>query len=675
MIQQYSQLDTGGMVRTAQMLSRMSTPWSTNMMSGAPSGETFWSIPAISQGWQLLIQWLLVRVLPPTTAVNYWILLGWILSGFAIYLLSRQLGVSRSLSMAGGIAFEMLPWIREQVNTHTSYVFVCMPLFVIYFVLKWFKNQTSNNLVVALISLVAAVFFDLYWLYFSVLIVILISLFHFKDLLSLISRLPSKTKYILISCLTITLLSALIIVQLITQQMSISVSAFRPLAVVDKGFIDEFNGDIWRYIRPDYLHPIISYPIPRTGTREDVVTYAGIVVVGLAIFAMSFALLQKRRDVSVITFLTVFFMLLTMPTEWKTPFGTFPGLVQYVRYIMPGVRVFSRAGLIVESLFCVLAVFGLFHLKKLIRSHIIGTAFVSVLLILICIDLAPANRRYINTDAVSYNTINLALEQFKNPVVVELPPDLNDQYFPVHYVDAPKFATLRQSDWNERLMLAATDGASSFAAYLKEVGITHIVVPLDQDGNPNLRYKWGQRATIDISLNDPRFVESARSGGKNPAALFEVHAQQGDIYCRECIPYRLHWSGSRSGFYTFTSDGLSVFYEDGADLSWAYPNDTPTIQIISKKSGQHEYVMRVHFVAAFGPNAPPQVLSIRSDGRVTPVILKAGEGTIVDINVRSNQNVSIQRVLPCTAVSKIDPGNSDPRVLCYGITSVEVFQK
>ena len=130
MIQQYSQLDTGGMVRTAQMLSRMPTPWSTNMMSGAPAGETFWSIPAISQGWQLLIQWLLVRVLPPTTAVNYWILLGWILSGLAIYLVSRQLGVSRSLSVVGGIAFEMLPWIREQVNTHTSYVFVCVPLFV-----------------------------------------------------------------------------------------------------------------------------------------------------------------------------------------------------------------------------------------------------------------------------------------------------------------------------------------------------------------------------------------------------------------------------------------------------------------------------------------------------------------------------------------------------------------
>jgi hypothetical protein len=675
MIQQYSQLDTSGMVRTAQMLSRMPTPWSTNFMSNAPQGESFWSVPALSQSFQLIVQWILVRVVPPTTAVNYWILLGWVLTGFVVYLLAIQIGVPKIFAVFSGISCEMLPWIREQVNTHTSYVFICVPLFVLYASINWINSNTKRNTLLLVSSIFVALSFDLYWAYFSLFIVLIVAMVNIGRVRDLFNTLNLRTKLAVYSILVSAALASVTGFFVVRQILVSSGSLFRPLAVGDIRFIDEFNGSVVRYATPDLFHRFAASSVQKTGTREDVITYAGIIIIGLsAVGLLSFRKIGQLRGKEHL-WVIAFFTLLTIPSKWDIGILEIQTPINWLRFLMPGVRVFSRAGLIVEPLISVFAGLGLYFIVRQLDSQIVKRLILSAATVLVILDFNPSARRFINKDAIHYTEINKSLEKIPNPVIAEFPMDLNKSYFPVHYIDAPKASSLSNDSYSDYLMLAASLGEENLAAYLKNIGVTHIVVPIDSEGNAVLRYKWEARASIEINLDDSRFRMISKSGGKNPAALIEVRASEGDEFCTNCEPYRIEWSGAREGFYRFISDGKNVFYEDGQDLSWAHPSDKPKLRVNSVWNNDSTYRLTIHFVAAFGENAPPQVLAISDGKSFHSIELVAGQGTDFQVDLKSGQEVTIQSVLPCAKVSVVDPGNPDARTLCFGITSIRVEQQ
>ena len=675
MIQRNSQLDTSGMVRTAQMLSRMPTPWSTNFMSNAPQGESFWSIPAISQGFQLGLQWLFVRIIPPTTAVNYWILIGWVLTGFVVYLLSMQVGISRLFAVFAGISCEMLPWIREQVNTHTSYVFLCVPLFVLYTSIRWVNSNTKKNTVLFASSLSISVLFDLYWAYSSLIIVLIVFSVNAKNMRGIYLQLQFKTRIIICSLISVCFAVGVAGYIVVKRALSSSGSMFRPLAIGDIGFIDEFNGSILRYVTPDYLHRFAASSLQKSGTQEDIITYTGIVIVGLAFLGIFNILKKQHLKGKELIWVTVFFTVLTIPSAWVIGFLEVSTPINWLRFLMPGVRVFSRAGLIVEPLICVAAAIGVSRISMRMKSKFSKYLVVAVTIAFVSLDLNPTSRRYVNEDAVQYSSINRTLGDFLNPVVIEFPADLNKLYFPVHYVDAPKASSLSDAQFYDKVMLAASLGEEELAAYLKEIGVTHLVVPTNSEGEALFKYKWNTRASIEIDLNDSRFSRVSDAGGVNPAALFELRAKESDQNCISCKPYRIEWSNAREGFYRFVSDGRNVFYEDGQDLSWAYPTDNPKLVINPIGGGDSTYRLTIHFVAAFGVNAPPQVLAIDDGEALYSVPLTAGPGTDFQIDLKAGQEISLRSVLPCAKVSVVDPGNPDARTLCFGISSIKVEQK
>ena len=675
MIQQYSQLDTSGMVRTAQMLSRMPTPWSTNFMLNAPQGESFWSVPALSQSFQLLVQWILVRVVPPTTAVNYWILLGWVLTGFVVYLLAIQVGVPKVFAVFAGISCEMIPWIREQVNTHTSYVFICVPLFVLYASINWLEANSKRNTFWLVSSLSVALLFDLYWAYFSLFIILIVFSINMRKIAIIWNELGLRTKLFVYSVLFLSALTGITAFIASKKTLISSGSLFRPLAVGDIGFIDEFNGSVVRYATPDLFHRFAASSVQKTGTREDVITYAGIIIIGLsAVGLLSFRKIGQLRGKEHL-WVIAFFTLLTIPSKWDIGILEIQTPISWLRFLMPGVRVFSRAGLIVEPLICVFAGLGLYSIVRRLDSQNVKRLILSAATVLVILDFNPSARRFINKDAIQYTEINDSLEKIPNPVIAEFPMDLNKSYFPVHYIDAPKASSLSNGSYSDDLMLAASLGEENLAAYLKSIGVTHIAVPIDPEGNAVLRYKWEARASIDINLDDSRFKMISKSSGKNPAALIEVRASEGDEFCANCEPYRIEWSGAREGFYRFISDGKNVFYEDGQDLSWAHPSDKPKLRVNSVWNNDSTYRLTIHFVAAFGENAPPQVLAISDGKSLRSIELVAGQGTDFQVDLKSGQEVSIQSVLPCAKVSVVDPGNPDARTLCFGISSIRVEQK
>jgi hypothetical protein len=450
---------------------------------------------------------------------------------------------------------------------------------------------------------------------------------------------------------------------------------FRPLAIGDNGFIDEFNGSVVRYATPDLFHRFAASSVQKTGTREDVITYAGIIIIGLsAVGLLSFRKIGQLRGKEHL-WVIAFFTLLTIPSKWDIGILEIQTPINWLRFLMPGVRVFSRAGLIVEPLICVFAGLGLYFIVRRLDSQTVKKLILSAATVLVILDFNPSARRFINKDAIQYTEINESLEKIPNPVIAEFPMDLNKSYFPVHYIDAPKASSLTNVSYSDDLMLAASLGEENLAAYLKSIGVTHIAVPIDSEGNAVLRYKWEARASIDINLDDSRFKMISKSSGKNPAALIEVRAGEGDEYCTNCDPYRIEWSNAREGFYRFVSDGRNVFYEDGQDLSWAYPTDNPKLVINPIGGGDSTYRLTIHFVAAFGVNAPPQVLAIDDGETLYSVPLTAGPGTDFQIDLKAGQEISLRSVLPCAKVSVVDPGNPDARTLCFGISSIKVEQK
>ena len=106
-----------------------------------------------------------------------------------------------------------------------------------------------------------------------------------------------------------------------------------------------------------------------------------------------------------------------------------------------------------------------------------------------------------------------------------------------------------------------------------------------------------------------------------------------------------------------------------------HPSDKPKLSVNSVWNNDSTYRLTIHFVAAFGENALPQVLAISDGKSFHSIELVAGQGTDFQVDLKSGQEVSIQSVLPCAKVSVVDPGNPDARTLCFGITSIRVEQQ
>jgi hypothetical protein len=676
---QYSHiLDTSGTVAIAQALKRMKYPWSLNVMSNAPYGENFWSLNRLVQAVQWLALWLLTRFNSAILSVNILICIGWVLSGISVYILCRFLKLSVMSSVMSGLLVQMLPWVREKVMTHVAYVFICIPIFAIILLLKTKSDPNRSNFIKLFGFICFTAFFDLYWFYINVLVA---SIFVFFSHRTIIIKLRS---YSFKARIAFTLIPPTIIVVLIwiyrylLRITSSGNSLNRPFSIATDEFIDLYNGSLLRYVRPTIGHlfienGLISSPV----FSEDYVLYVGVVTLFLAIgsFISRIKLPEvERGHLKLLALIAIVCALMTIPAQMKTQFGVIPGPAHFVKFLTPGMRVYSRFGLVTESLICVLAGYMLGMLQTLRVRNAFKYFLLAFVIVFSFLDMNPFARRLINDEYAGYAKVREVLNSTEQPVLLELPPDLDKLYFASSYSDAPHLLTAKNRYWDEGLWRNAELGDYAFASYLASRQVTHILVPVNEDETISYRRKWGVRPSVNLTFPDELFTEVARISGFFPAVLLELDHFVGIELCKGCSEVTIQWENVRASFYSQNFIDGRKSYEDGAGLSWVYPNELPTLRVVNSNQDYATYEVRISLVAAYGANAQTQLIQVEAMGQIQTITLTAGPAKDVVVTVLTNAPIRLRSFMPCTVPSILEPGNQDTRKLCYGVSDIEVVE-
>ena len=665
--------DVGHYVWVAQQLNEMKFPWSRNMLIGAPNGAPFWSPASVVNGLYWIVLWLLTRIVPPIVSVNLTLLIGWILSGVCAYVLAKKIGANYVGAIAAGISLQMLPWFREKLLAHPLYIFWCVPIIALILALKFIKQPEFKNLFFLALFLILSFFIDLYWFWYSVDITAIVLITNIVYLGKNIARWPIWQRVVTFSTVTLFPLSVFLAYGVLKRRTSTEVTWERPLEIASAKFVDHFQGLLWKFLTPPPEHLLIANNSLLNVGREDVVNYVGVSVVCLAAYSL-FANLKRKpsREIASIWVVAVFFTLFTLPTSYRFFGLKIGGLVDALRILNPGLRVFSRTGMIAQAALCVLA--GLGMSKIIIRVKLKNSVAVFLILALV-IDMNPFARRLPNDDYKEYAAIRESLAQATSSATLELWPAQYRLYFPRYYIDSAKSFTWGEyNDRSEEVMLHASRGVEDFYQYLKNRGITHVLIPRSASEEPAYWAKWGRYGSIDLKFDTKFFNVLATSEGDVPASLLELRQGVPAESCIQCSPYYVDWSGVHFGFagMLWSAEQDPSSYLDGADLSWVLAGENPSFQISSGSSGLRTYEVVISMVPAFGPQAHPQVVSVITKASKDVLKLTAGIQTDVALLVKSGESVQLKSHLPCVVPAAIEPGNTDLRELCYGVTNFTV---
>jgi len=77
-------------------------------------------------------------------------------------------------------------------------------------------------------------------------------------------------------------------------------------------------------------------------------------------------------------------------------------------------------------------------------------------------------------------------------------------------------------------------------------------------------------------------------------------------------------------------------------------------------------------LAAYGGNAPTQIIRVSTLSGNQSVMVAAGRPAILKLQLSSNELASFDNVLPCRLPSTFDSINGDQRRFCFGIGDIKV---
>lgn len=270
----------------------------------------------------------------------------------------------------------------------------------------------------------------------------------------------------------------------------------------------------------------------------------------------------------------------------------------------------------------------------------------------------------------SYSQIRAVISRTPESKVLEISPDLNARYFPWINPIPVTFQSVDPAKNDSRFMRAASISVEELSKFLTYEGITHLLIAdLGQEKN-RIFYRWGVGPSVDIALAEPLFRAVAVAYGDYPATLYEVEQVELDRFCTECQGVRLEWNGVRESAINASRYG----YVDGPDIVWILGQDQPSLRLMSSVDSGVRYRVTFEIVAAYGVNAPPQILKFNTEKGVQFEKIIGGPSREVSVELDVGKELEIHSVLPCMvpAVAQLEPGNGDTRELCFGISSIKV---
>ena len=244
------------------------------------------------------------------------------------------------------------------------------------------------------------------------------------------------------------------------------------------------------------------------------------------------------------------------------------------------------------------------------------------------------------------------------------------------------------------IISAASLGDKFFNHFLNSHSIGFVAVPLKSASLGQIRYKWGKFGSVNIELKTPYFEAVTGGAGDFPIVLYKV-GREVKLGSEKKIDsqYSLTWDDSiRSSFYEqqngISEDGLYNYkyttgYENGLGVNWVYGYPTSYSGVESKTEYmQFQYrssteqlssvSVSIILVAAYGPNAPDQVVRVSNNGVVTAHVLTASQPVRITLSVNSGDSIQIKNALPCRQPRFFQPDDSDLREYCFGVADIQI---
>ena len=306
-------------------------------------------------------------------------------------------------------------------------------------------------------------------------------------------------------------------------------------------------------------------------------------------------------------------------------------------------------------------------------------------LVIVALFIDPFGATLGTQDVDSYRAIRNVLDKTANSRLLNLAS--YDDYYSIE----PNFRLRKETSESfveigyESVLSAASLGDATFNSYLRQQGFTHVVVPLSSSENRKILHKWGNLGSISIRLDLPFFREVVRTFGEFPVVLYAVLAVS-SLSPVENNLYSLEWSGVRKEFYELQRSIKEVgmyrydynkFYIDGLDVSWVLQgtdgySEKPVFSIRTPNLLDKPFSVEITLLAAYGGNAPTQIIRVSTLLSNQSVMVAAGKPAIVKLQLSRNELVSFDNVLPCRLQSSFDSSNGDQRRFCFGIGDIKV---
>jgi hypothetical protein len=660
--------DLNGTIQVATILKEMKFPWSANMMTSYPHGETFWRWQSLTQLLQNISLWLFTRLTSPELATIFLIIIYWWLTGILVYLLAKQIGADRTAAFLAAVACQMLPWIRENVLVHVSYVSI-IPLLTVYLYIRFAKNRNQRNIYLLLLSIFVVFLFDPYWTQFSILIMGFLMAYEIVN--GIHSLTVHKLKSVIFFATPVLMMGATMvyIARALGMFKNSENSSSVKLGITTAAQIDSFQGSLVDYLRPDRMHLLLPRPA-KLGTDfvADTINYGGVIIICLAIGTVLLHLRHKiPREVFTLQLLTFFLITVSLQTRFSIGAVSVPLPSELFRHLMPGIRFFTRIGLIAEALLCCLAAVTISEIRKILELRK-RTLFTFAILLLLIIDFNPVSRRSVVPDKLLYSKFTKAITQSDNPVFLTVPL-LGRTRLDQSYLQIPMVNSFDSLSFLPDIKGAADQGIEAFSEYLLTRGVSHVLT-VDYD-YPNLQ-EWDMYPFL-FDLKEPYFEEVTEETVSGSYHWYSLHLKLFKVIqtenmfkfktvtkCRNCLESGYLATRKLYGDVLAPEFGINWVLKDGA--------------LISVKPGFTEarptkYRVKATLIpAGFESKVLVSTGPIENDYTIRDPI----NGTDIELVLNSDEILKLSSLSECLQVLTWNTGSSDPRRLCFGIKNLEI---
>lgn len=426
-------------------------------------------VEAIQSLIQYIFGWAVSPIFGPVGALNLYLLIGMTSSGVVTYILAKKLHASTSVAVLAGLTVQCLPWLRQNLLFGTACVFISVPLGLVLLLHQTSMRSVSTKDLIRIGSyMIFTGLFYSYWFFFGQFIIIIWIIASTNDIKKLFAGFNS-TKQSLVA-LVVGLLTVAYIITF-RELLKHTQSEFgTPFGVYPVEQVMTNINTLRGLISPDAFHLVK----PSTNWTEagDEQNYLGVFV---AVFALARLVRIARVRTMVlerrITLVAIACFALAMG---RINFANLdiPSLREYMRFLMPGIRQFSRLGLIAQALFVVLAWKEIGDRVKVLKSPVLKNIVVVTLGLLVLVDLNPASRRFVYEPRLSYQQINSALSKSRNHLLL------------VSQNSEPAIGLFESSIVRDQpnLYSSLAEGLNGFSKILAERKISHILANVDDGG-------------------------------------------------------------------------------------------------------------------------------------------------------------------------------------------------